>query len=185
MAARGVYIYLIIWGVVGLAWNVLSFSLWSVALWWSLYWPSIAGMAISAIWLIQGIVGTCTAHAGSSCLAWTSFVTFLVVTLAEIGMRGFTIVMLFTSYYAARIGTGWGDLVMIAVDLGVHGYLAYVLYCYASACSSGTHNEGAADVVVVNQVVVQQQMTSPVSFQVPVAQGTLAAQSDEGLYPKV
>ena len=60
-----------------------------------------------------------------------------------------------------------------AFDVGVHGYLAYVLYCYASACSSGTHNEGAADVVVVNQVVVQQQMTSPVSFQVPVAQGTL------------
>jgi len=54
MAARGVYIYLIIWGVVGLAWNVLSFSLWSVALWWALYWPSIAGMAISLIWLIQG-----------------------------------------------------------------------------------------------------------------------------------
>jgi len=60
-----------------------------------------------------------------------------------------------------------------AFDVGVHGYLAYVLYCYASACSSGTHNEGAADVVVVNQVVVQQQMTSPVSSQVPVAQGTL------------
>jgi hypothetical protein len=53
MAARGVYIYLIIWGVVGLAWNGLSFSLWS-ALWWRPYWPSIAGMAISAIWLIQG-----------------------------------------------------------------------------------------------------------------------------------
>ena len=55
MAARGVYIYLIIWGVVGLAWNVLSLSLWSSFIWFGyLHWPAIAGMAISLIWLIQG-----------------------------------------------------------------------------------------------------------------------------------
>ena len=175
MAARGVYLYLIMWGGVGLVLN-RSAAVWSGYL----HWPPIAGMAISAIWLIQGgamfllsltiQLSLLSAPARRTPvlhgLAWTSFVTFLVVTLASIGIKGYAI-------GSFGIATSWGDLTMIAFEVGVHGYLAYVLYCYASACSSGTHNEGAADVVVVNQVVVQQQMTSPVSSQVPVAQGTL------------
>jgi len=55
MAARGVYIYLIVWGAVGLALNGWSMAAWSVLSFFGyVHWPPIAGMAISAIWFIQG-----------------------------------------------------------------------------------------------------------------------------------
>ncbi|KAJ1484722.1 hypothetical protein T484DRAFT_2492207 [Baffinella frigidus] len=145
VAARGVYIYLVIvngiFGVfTGIAVTIVASADVAGAQaneWWGAF--LYASFAVIVIGLFLGVIGGCTVQGGNPAIAMGCWITYCFLIICQLAINGVKLV-------GGDIVGGIGGLAFIIL---VDGYCNFIIWSHWQRCKDGTFNNGGGGVTVI------------------------------------